>query len=83
MPIFRTFQNASHWRLLRLHTVNNGTDNLVDLSGLGGICRCEACANGREEVLLDGLESTSSDGGLAKSPKASSGKGAKSRASAI
>lgn len=38
------------------HTVDDGTDDLVDLAALGDISAGEASSQRRSEVLLDGLE---------------------------
>jgi len=68
---------------LSQHTVNNGTNDLMNLSNFGGVCGGESCAESREEVLLDGREGLATDSGLAKSPKARSCKTTTTRVSAI
>ena len=51
-------------------TVDNGTNDLMDLSVQATSGGRIACGKSWEEVLLDGAESGAADSRLAKSPKA-------------
>lgn len=53
MPaIVKLFAHGGCWG----HTVDDSTNDLMDLSVLRGIGGCESRAEGRYERLLDGLE---------------------------
>jgi len=51
-------------------TINNGTNDLMDLSVQATSGGRIACCKSWEEILLDGAESGAADSRLAKSPKA-------------